>query len=72
MPRVLMKIRVVWISAEGAQEIASAAVGTLVERHKVFYSEAEQRLNTMVRYAKEVLRPIPISSGIDAFDIEPT
>ncbi|HEX2974397.1 MAG TPA: Wzz/FepE/Etk N-terminal domain-containing protein [Bacteroidales bacterium] len=68
----LLKVSARASDPEDAQKMVKTATELIIERHRRINEYSEQRLGRMVTYVKEILRPVPLSAGLDEFMVEPT
>jgi LPS O-antigen subunit length determinant protein (WzzB/FepE family) len=68
----LLKISARAKTPEKAQELVATSMDLVMERHRLLYEDAEKQLATMVKYVRETLHPVPLSSGINELIIRPS
>lgn len=68
----LLKVRAVSDNPEKAAEIVKAVCGIIMKRHEDKYVNARIELDRVLKYVKETIRPMPLSSGITEFKISKT
>jgi capsular polysaccharide biosynthesis protein len=68
----LLKVKAEARDPETAKKIVSSAVKIIVARQDKKYQAERAKLDALVKYIKETIRPVPLSSGINEFKFEPT
>lgn len=59
-------------SPEMAVKLVQVSSDMLLKRHTEFYKHSQERIKNAVLFVKETIKPVPISSGINEFMLEPT
>ena len=68
----MLKIQALSDSPDKAYKLVSTATDIITERHAVLFKLSQSNLDNVVKYVKETIKPIPLSSGINEFKIIPT
>jgi len=68
----LLQISASASTPQKAQKKIQVVMDIIVDRHKLLYEASEKRINKAVRYVKETISPVPLSSGINEFISELT
>jgi len=68
----LLKIRTTDVKPTRAAEIVRVVTEMILKRHEIIYSNAENDLDKVLKYVKQTINPIPLSSGINEFKITRT
>ncbi len=68
----LLKVSARTDSKEKSLLLVRSAIDVLYERHQNLYAGALKELEVIVRYIRTVVNPVPLSSGLSEFRIEPT
>jgi hypothetical protein len=67
----LLRISAQAETPEKARELVQTATDMVMERERLLYEDAEKQLATLVKYVRETLRPVPLSSGINELMMRP-
>lgn len=68
----LLEVRATAASPDEASKLVDLAVSLVLARHQMLYENAQERLNTTVKYLNEKARSMTVWSSLNDFGIEPT
>lgn len=68
----LLKVTARATSPEKAVQVAQASIDILIQRHNELHDNSQKNLEQAVRFVKESIRPVPLSSGLSEFRSTPT
>lgn len=68
----LLKIKAINKTPEKAADIVNAVTDIVSSRHKNMYEDAQKKLYGTMEKIRDFVRPIPLTTGIAEFKIEPT
>jgi capsular polysaccharide biosynthesis protein len=68
----LLNVSAITGSPEKSAQLVQIASGILMERHQAIYEESKKNIDTVVRFIKQTIKPIPLSSGINEFKTSPS
>ncbi|MBN1824475.1 MAG: hypothetical protein JW803_09165 [Endomicrobiales bacterium] len=67
-----LRIEVETYDPEVAEKIVRSALNITYKRHQKKYKEEKLKLDRLVKYVKDTIKPIPLSSGIKEFRVDPS
>jgi hypothetical protein len=63
----LLKVTARSASPEKAMQIVQASIDIIIQRHNELHDDSQKNLEQAVKFVKEAIRPVPLSSGLSEF-----
>jgi hypothetical protein len=61
----LLKIKTINKDPSKAAEIITVVDDLIIKRHEIMYLHAQEELDKLLKYVKQTINPVPLSSGIN-------